>query len=90
MKTALIPQVRVEPELRLALESVLREGESISEFVETSMRSAVEFRRVQKSFQERGERAWKRYHRTGEHASPESILSKLQGKLDVRRKQLGG
>ena len=34
MKTAVIPQVRIEPALRFALESALRDGETISEFVE--------------------------------------------------------
>ena len=48
MKTAILPQVRVEPQLRADLESVLREGETLSEFVETTVRSAVEHRRVQK------------------------------------------
>lgn len=47
MKSAVIPQVRVEPELRAELEAVLQEGETLSEFVETAVRNAVEFRRVQ-------------------------------------------
>lgn len=35
MKSAGIPQVRVEPELRAELESLLKQGETLSEFVET-------------------------------------------------------
>jgi hypothetical protein len=58
MKTAVIPQVRVELELRTQLENVLHQGETISEFVETSVRNAVEFRRVQTRFHERGKVAW--------------------------------
>jgi hypothetical protein len=53
VKSAVIPQVRVGPELRAELEAVLRQGESLSEFVEASVRSAVEFRRVQTRFPER-------------------------------------
>lgn len=34
MKTAVIPQVRVEPELRADLDSVLLPGETLTEFVE--------------------------------------------------------
>ena len=37
------PQVRVAPELRADLASVLLEGETLNEFVETSVRCAVEF-----------------------------------------------
>ncbi len=34
MKTASIPSLRVEPELRRAAEAVLHEGESLSSFLE--------------------------------------------------------
>jgi Arc/MetJ-type ribon-helix-helix transcriptional regulator len=90
MKSAVIPQVRVEPELRAELESVLREGESLSEFVEASVRNAVAFRRVQTRFHERGQAAWEHYQSTGESVSTEEVLGKLQAKLDAKRKQLGG
>jgi hypothetical protein len=53
MKTAVVPQVRVEPKLRADVDSVLDEGETLSEFVEATVRSAVEFRRMQMEFQAR-------------------------------------
>jgi Arc/MetJ-type ribon-helix-helix transcriptional regulator len=89
MKSAVIPQVRVEPELRAELESVLQDGETLSEFVEASVRSAVEFRRVQTRFHERGEAAWQDYQRTGLSVPADEVLAKLQGKLDAKRKRLG-
>ena len=90
MKSALIPQVRVDPELRAELEAVLKKGETLSEFVLTSVRSAVETRRVQQRFHERGQAAWEHYQRTGESVPAEEVLATLQAKLDLRRKQLGG
>ncbi len=90
MKSAVIPQVRVEPALRAALEAVLKEGETLSEFVEESVRNAVSFRRVQTRFHERGQAAWEHYQATGESASADELLGKLQSKLDAKRKQLGG
>ena len=90
MKSAVIPQVRVEPELRAELEAVLQEGETLSEFVEASVRNAVAFRRVQTHFHERGQAAWEHYRATGESLSTDAVLAKLQAKLDARRKQLGG
>lgn len=54
MKTAIIPQIRVEPELRSDLESVLRQGETLSEFVEATVRNAIEYRRMQTEFHTRG------------------------------------
>lgn len=90
MKSAVIPQVRVEPELRAELEAVLHEGETLSEFVEASVRSAVTFRRVQTRFHARGQAAWEHYQDTGESLSAAEVLAKLQAKLDAKRKQLGG
>lgn len=90
MKSAVIPQVRVEPELRAELEAVLRQGETLSQFVEASVRSAVEFRRMQSRFHERGDAAWEHYCRTGESLPAEEVLSQLQAKLAARRRQLGG
>ena len=90
MKSSVIPQVRVEPALRSELEGVLLQGETLSEFVETSVRNAVAFRRVQTVFRARGQAAWEHYERTGIAASAAEVLAKLQAKLDAKRQQLGG
>jgi len=89
MKSALIPQIRVEPELRSELDAVLRPGETLSAFVEETVRNAIAFRRVQTAFQERAQAASDDYHRTGVSVPVETVLDKLQGKLDARRKKLG-
>jgi Arc/MetJ-type ribon-helix-helix transcriptional regulator len=88
MKTAFIPQVRVEPELRDQLESVLREGETLSEFVEASVRGALEFRRVETAFHARGDAAWQAFEQTGAAIPAEQVFDQLQTKLDERRAQL--
>jgi hypothetical protein len=88
MKSAVIPQVRVEPQLREELEAVLREGETLSGFVEDSVRKAVEFRRVQSRFEQRAEQAWRRYTASGQATPAEAVVAKLQAKLDLRRKRL--
>ncbi|SAL87217.1 prevent-host-death protein [Caballeronia choica] len=54
MKTATLPSVRIEPELREAAESVLSDGESLSAFVEQSIRANIERRRLQGDFVARG------------------------------------
>jgi Arc/MetJ-type ribon-helix-helix transcriptional regulator len=89
MKSAVIPQVRVEPELRAELESVLQQGETLSEFVEASVRNAVAFRRMQTRFHERGQVAWEHFQGTGASVPADEVLAKLQAKLDAKRKQLG-
>ena len=48
VKSAVLPQIRVEPQLRAELESVLEQGETLTEFVEASVRNAIAFRRVRR------------------------------------------
>ena len=88
MKTAVIPQVRVEPELRADLDAVLLPGETLTEFVEASVRRAVEFRRVQTDFAARCDASLAAYERTGISIPADIVLSKLEAKVAARVKQL--
>ena len=89
MKSAVIPQIRVEPELRADLESVLRQGETLTEFVEATVRNDIAFRRIQTAFHARAQAASEAYHQTGTSVPVETVLNKLQTKLDAKRKKLG-
>lgn len=89
MKSAVIPQIRVEPELRAELESVLRQGETLTDFVEATVRDAIAFRRVQTAFHARAQAASEEYHRTGVSVPVDTVLQRLQSKLDAKRKKLG-
>lgn len=88
MKTATIPSVRVEPEFRAEVESVLAEGESLSEFVEASVRASVERRRVQAEFIARGLRSRDDAKRTGDYVDADDVVAGLQRKLDAARARL--
>lgn len=88
MKSAVIPQVRVEPELRAELESVLKQGETLTDFVEASVRNAIAFRRVQNDFHARAQAASQAYHQTGVSVPVEVVLDRLQAKLEAKRKKL--
>ena len=89
MKTATLPPVRVDDALRAAAEGVLADGESLSAFIETSVRRAVEYRQVQAEFLARGQASLDDYQRTGVSFAPDEVANRLQAKLDDRRKQLG-
>lgn len=54
MKTATLPSLRVDPQLREAAESVLQEGEMLSGFIEASVRETLERRRTRAEFIARG------------------------------------
>ncbi|HSW05147.1 YlcI/YnfO family protein [Aquabacterium sp.] len=85
MKTATIPSVRVDPELRAEVESLLGEGETLSEFVEASVRASVQRRRVQAEFVARGLRSRDDARRTDEYVDAAVVLDQLQRKLDAAR-----
>ena len=85
MKTATIPSVRVEPELRAEVESLLGEGETDSEFVEASVRATVMRRRNQAEFVARGLRSADDARRSGDYVDADTVLQKLQRKLDAAR-----
>jgi hypothetical protein len=90
MKSAVLPQVRIEPELRAELEAALRPGETLSGFVETSVRDALEYRRVQAEFHARGDAAWRAYQRTGVSHAASDVVADLRTMTAARRRQLTG
>jgi Arc/MetJ-type ribon-helix-helix transcriptional regulator len=85
MKTATIPPIRVEPSFRIELESVLGQGESLSEFVETAIRSTVQKRKNQAEFIRRGMAAIEETKRTGDGIPAEVVIAKLEAKLSAAR-----
>jgi hypothetical protein len=90
MKTAILPQVRVEPQLRADLEAVLREGETLSGFLEATVRQAVGYRRMQAEFAARAEVAWTRFQQTGVGVPAEEIVAQMRERLETRRRELQG
>lgn len=54
MKTATLPSLRVDPQLRDAAQSVLQEGETLSGFIEASVRESIDRRRMRAEFVARG------------------------------------
>jgi predicted transcriptional regulator len=77
MKTATIPSLRVDPELRQAAENVLQEGETLSSFVEQSLRLNIDHRRMQQAFVARGLASRDEAQRTGEYFPADQVLAEL-------------
>jgi hypothetical protein len=84
-KTATIPSLRVEPELRAAAESVLKNGETLSALVEDSLRRQVHIRKSQAEFIARGLAAREEAQRTGVYYTTEDVLGMMKRKLDEAR-----
>jgi len=81
MKSASLPSLRVEPDLRKAAEAVLEEGETLSAFIESSLRANIEKRLSQKEFIARGLSSRDRARETGEYIESSLVLEELQGML---------
>lgn len=81
MKTATIPALRVEPKLREAAQNVLASGETLSSFVEESLRSNIERRLHQQAFIARGIASRDEAKATQEYYSADSVMAELADML---------
>jgi predicted transcriptional regulator len=88
MKSATIPPLRVTPDLRHDAESVLRDGESLSSFVEEALRQQVERRKTQKEFVARGLAARDTAKSTGQYASRDDVMDSLRSILQSGKPQV--
>ncbi|HJP99821.1 MAG TPA: YlcI/YnfO family protein [Rhodanobacteraceae bacterium] len=88
MKTATLPSLRVDPELRKAAEAVLKKGESLSSFMEQSLRDEVSRRRNQAEFIARGLAAREEAKRTGVYYTVDEVMGSLRQILkDAKKKK---
>jgi predicted transcriptional regulator len=81
MKTASMPSLRVDPELRHDAESVLREGETLSSFMEQALRTTIQSRRMQQEFIARGLTSRDEARRTGEYFVAGEVLAEMEAML---------
>ena len=88
MKSAVLPSVRVERALRNDAESVLDEGETLSDFIATCVRGGVAWRRAQDAFVARARNAIDRSDRESHGISPEDLLSRMDERLNASRSRL--
>jgi Arc/MetJ-type ribon-helix-helix transcriptional regulator len=85
MKTASLPAVRVPPELRAQLEQALHTGESLSAFVEASVREALARRVDQAEFLQRGLASLADAKASSDTVRADAVLQSLAQKLDAAR-----
>lgn len=86
MKTATMPPLRVDPELRQAAVDVLRENESLSAFMETALAEEVSRRKLQNEFNARGVASEAQARRDDEYYSAEDVHAELKRRLAAARK----
>lgn len=78
MKTALLPATRIQPTLRRKIEAALDDGETLSAFIETSVRRQLELRAAQRAFIERGLAAERAAEASGDWLTPAEVLGEVR------------
>ncbi|MDP2274956.1 MAG: YlcI/YnfO family protein [Archangium sp.] len=89
MKTATIPPLRVEPQLRKDVERLLEPGETISTFVERAVRDSVDRRLADAEFGARALASRAESKKTGRYHSAASVLRELKVQTRAARKNHG-
>ena len=87
MRSATFPPIRVEPKVRAEVEAVLREGESLTQFIEEAVVAAAAWRRMQSEFVARGEAAIERWKQEGGGDTVDQVMADLQGRLDDAKRR---
>jgi predicted transcriptional regulator len=87
MKSATIPALRVEPELRQAVEDVPGENETLSSFMESALRAGVARRQLRRELIARGLAAREEARGTGEYFDADDVHAELQAMLNAERER---
>ena len=90
MKNSALPAVPVDAEFMEAAESVLRDGESLADFVEATVQREIERRRIQTAFEARARESLQQYKCTGASHSVDEVFDELAAKIKARRAQIVG
>lgn len=88
MKSATLPSIRVEPEFRTAVESLLHEGESLSQFVENAVRDTLMQRQHQSEFLARGIQSLETARQRNDYVEADDMLAQLRDQLAKARSQV--
>jgi len=90
MKTKSLPSTRISPELRDDVMQSLHEGESLSSFIEESVRHTINRRKAQKEFIERGLRSKTEARNSNTYFTADEVIAGLEEQLQIARKKTQG
>jgi hypothetical protein len=88
MRTATLPAVRVSPDTRSLIESVLREGESLSTFIEQTAKQQAMRRKEDDAFYARGLAAAKRIDEGGKTYTLDEVIVSLREITAKKQREL--
>jgi hypothetical protein len=89
MKTATIPPLRVEPQLRETIERLLGPGETLSAFIEQAILHGIERRAGDEAFAAKALAAREASRKSGRTHSAASVLRDLEATTAAARRRPG-
>ena len=81
MKTTSLPSIRVEPEFRSTVESLLHSSETLTEFIDHAVREAVNRRSHQAAFVARGLQSLEAAAQSGDYVEASAVVDTLRQRL---------
>ena len=87
MKTATLPPIRVDPEIKKSLEAVLEPGETLSSFLLQAAVKSAEVRQAQQEYVARAEARSRAARRTGRSVPASTVYKRLEQVLALAKKR---
>ena len=87
-RSATLPPIRIAPEAKASVEAVLREGESLTQFIESAVRREAEFRTEQIVALARAKKALRAANRGTGLITAEDFLVGMQDRAKAAQKRI--
>lgn len=87
-RSATLPPIRVAPDTKASLEAVLREGESLTQFIENAVRREAEFRAEQNAAVSRAKKALRRADKGLGLMTTEDFLAGMEQRAKVAQQRI--
>jgi hypothetical protein len=87
-RSATLPPIRVAPETKASLEAVLREGESLTQFIENAVCREAEFRAEQNAAVARAKKALRSAERGAGLLTAEDFLAGMARRATVAQQRI--
>lgn len=87
-RSATLPPIRVAPETKASLEAVLREGETLTQFIENAVCREVEFRAEQNAAVARAKKALRSADKGVGLLTAEDFLAGMERRADAAQQRI--
>lgn len=87
-RSATLPPIRVAPETKAGVEAVLREGESLTQFIEQAVRREAEFRAEQNAAVARAKKALRNADKGVGRVTAEAFLTGMEQRAGAAQQRI--